>query len=229
MMSPLKGPARYGATPTPETPHQHAGQAWDERLGSARVQAFHWRLMALGLLALSGGLSAGLVTLSLRGGITPWVVEVDRLGEPRVAAPAVQGARATDPMIAWTLARFIADVRTIGSDPVLMRQAWLRAYDFTTAEGAAALSDHARRADPFSQVGRAQTTVAVTSVVRASPASFRLAWTEQRFEAGQLVATERWTAILTVAIKPPRTAEGLRANPLGVFVTAIAWSKEFGA
>ncbi|ADG10951.1 conjugal transfer protein TrbF [Caulobacter segnis] len=228
-MSPLKGPARYGATPTPETPHQRAGQAWDERLGSARVQAFHWRLMALGLLALSGGLSAGLVTLSLRGGITPWVVEVDRLGEPGVAAPAVQGARATDPMIAWTLARFITDVRTIGSDPVLMRQAWLRAYDFTTAEGAAALSDHARRADPFSQVGRAQTTVAVTSVVRASPASFRLAWTEQRFEAGRLVATERWTAILTVTIKPPRTAEGLRANPLGVFVTAIAWSQEFGA
>ncbi|PZR33237.1 conjugal transfer protein TrbF [Caulobacter segnis] len=228
-MSPLKGPARYGATPAPETPHQRAGQAWDERLGSARVQAFHWRLMALGILALSAGLSAGLVTLSLRGGVTPWVVEVDKLGEARVSAPAVQGARATDPMIAWTLARFITDVRTVSTDPVLMRQAWLRAYDFTSTQGAAALSDHARRADPFSQVGRAQTIVAVTSVVRASPDSFRLAWTEQRFEAGQLLATERWTAILTVTIKSPRTAEGLRANPLGVFVTAIAWSREFGA
>jgi type IV secretion system protein TrbF len=228
-MSPLKGPARYGATPEPETPHQRAGQAWDERLGSARVQAFHWRLMALGLLALSGGLSAGLVTLSLRGGITPWVVQVDKLGEPRVVAPAVEGGRASDAMIAWTLARFITDVRTVSTDPVLMRQAWLRAYDFTSTEGAAALSDHARRADPFSQVGRTQTSVTVTSVVRASPSSFRLAWTEQRFEAGQLIATERWSAILTVTIKPPRTAEGLRANPLGVFVTAISWSQEFGA
>lgn len=228
-MSPLKGPARYGATPQPQTAYQRAGQAWDERLGSARVQAFNWRLMAMGLLALSGGLSAGLVTLSLRGGVTPWVVEVDKLGEPRIAAPAVQGARPTDPMIAWTLARFITDVRTVSTDPVLMRQAWLRAYDFTSAEGAAALSDHARRADPFSQVGKTQTTVAVASVVRASPDSFRLAWTEQRFAGGQLVATERWTAILTVVVKPPRTAEGLRANPLGVFITALSWSKEFGA
>jgi len=228
-MSPLKGPARYGATPQPQTAYQRAGQAWDERLGSARVQAFNWRLMAMGLLALSGGLSAGLVTLSLRGGVTPWVVEVDKLGEPRIAAPAVQGARATDPMIAWTLAHFVTDVRTVSTDPVLMRQAWLRAYDFTSAEGAAALSDHARRADPFSQVGKTQTTVTVTSVVRASPDSFRLAWTEQRFADGQLVATERWTAILTVIIKPPRTAEGLRANPLGVFITALSWSKEFGA
>ena len=228
-MSPLKGPARYGATPEPQTAYQRAGQAWDARLGSARVQAFNWRLVAMGLLALSGGLSAGLVTLSLRGGVTPWVVEVDKLGEPRIAAPAVQGARATDPMIAWTLARFVTDVRTVSTDPVLMRQAWLRAYDFTSTEGAAVLSDHARRADPFSQVGKTQTTVAVTSVVRASPDSFRLAWTEQRFADGQLVATERWTAILTVVVKPPRTAEGLRANPLGVFVTALSWSKEFGA
>ena len=228
-MSPLKGPARYGATPEAETAYQRAGQAWDARLGSARVQAFNWRLIAMGLLALSGGLSAGLVTLSLRGGVTPWVVEVDKLGEPRIAAPAVQGARATDPMIAWTLARFVTDVRTVSTDPVLMRQAWLRAYEFTSTEGAAALSDHARRADPFSQVGKTQTTVAVTSVVRASPDSFRLAWTEQRFADGQLVATERWTAILTVVVKPPRTAEGLRANPLGVFVTALSWSKEFGA
>ena len=228
-MSPLKGPTRLGATPPPETPYQAAGQAWDARLGSARVQAFNWRLMALGLLTLSGGLSAGLVTLSLRGGVTPWVIEVDHLGEPRIAAPAVQGARPSDALIAWTLARFVTDVRTISTDPVLMRQAWLRAYDFVGADGAAALSDHARRADPFSQVGKVQATVAVTSVVRASPSSFRLAWTEQRYADGQLVATERWTAILTVTIKPPRTAEALRANPMGVFVTAISWSKEFGA
>lgn len=228
-MNPLKGPARFGVTPEPQTAYQRAGQEWDQRLGGARVQAANWRLMALGLLLLSGGLTAGLVGLSLRGGVTPWVVEVDRLGEPRIVAPAVQGARPTDAVIAWTLSRFIADVRTISVDPVLMRQAWLRAYDFTDAAGAAALSDHARRNDPFAQVGRAQVAVSVSSVVRASPSSFRVAWTEQRFSEGQLVATERWTAILTVTVIPPRTAEGLRANPMGVFVTAISWSKEYGA
>lgn len=228
-MNPLKGPARYGATPPPATPYHAEGQVWDARLGSARVQAYNWRLVALGLLALSGGLSAGLVTLSLRGGVTPWVVEVDRLGEPRIAAPAAQGAKASDALIAWTLARFVTDVRTVSTDPVLMRQAWLRAYDFTDAEGAAALSDHARRVDPFSQVGRTQVTVAITSVVRASPSSFRLAWIEQRYADGQLVATERWTAILTISLKTPRDPERLRANPLGVYVSTIAWAKEFGS
>jgi hypothetical protein len=30
---------RYGRTPLPATPYQRAGQLWDERIGSARVQA----------------------------------------------------------------------------------------------------------------------------------------------------------------------------------------------
>ena len=45
---------RYGRTPEPETPYQRAGQLWDERIGSARVQARNWRLMAFGCLALAG-------------------------------------------------------------------------------------------------------------------------------------------------------------------------------
>ena len=34
---------RYGRTPQPETPYQRAGQMWDDRIGSARVQARNWR------------------------------------------------------------------------------------------------------------------------------------------------------------------------------------------
>ena len=45
---------RYGRTPAPETPFQRAGQLWDERIGSARVQARSWRLIAFGCLGLAG-------------------------------------------------------------------------------------------------------------------------------------------------------------------------------
>ena len=43
---------RYGQSPEPDTPYRRAGQLWDERIGSARVQAHNWRLMALGGLCL---------------------------------------------------------------------------------------------------------------------------------------------------------------------------------
>src|ERR1700759_4974694 len=102
---------RYGKTPKPETPYQIAGQVWDERIGSARVQARNWRLAFFGALALSGGLAGGLVWQSARGTITPWVVQVDKLGQAQAVAPAVADCQPTDPQIAWHLARFITEVR----------------------------------------------------------------------------------------------------------------------
>ena len=77
----------YGRTPEAVTPYQKAAQVWDERIGSARVQARNWRLMAFGSLLLSGGLAAALVWQSTQGTITPWVVEVDHLGQAQAVAP----------------------------------------------------------------------------------------------------------------------------------------------
>lgn len=217
---------RYNKTPEPETPYQKAAQVWDERIGSARVQARNWRLMAFGALFLAAGLAAGLVWQSARGTIVPWVVEVDALGEARTAAPATADYRPTDPQIAFHLARFIERVRSIAADPIVVRQNWLRAYDFTTDRGALALNDYARANDPFAKVGEMQISVDVSSVIRASPDSFRIAWTERRYQGGSLASSERWTAILTIAVQPPRTTERLRKNPLGIYVHAINWSRE---
>lgn len=219
---------RYDHTPRPETPYQKAAQVWDERIGSARVQAKNWRLMAFGCLVLSAGLAGGLLWQATRGTITPWVVQVDRLGQAQTVAPANAFYQPTDPQIAFHLARFIEDVRGLPTDAIVLRQSWLRAYEFTTDRGASALNDYARANDPFAKLGKLQISVEVSSVIRASPESFRVAWTERRYENGQLATTERWTAILTVVIETPRDADRLRKNPLGVYVNAISWSKELG-
>ncbi len=218
----------YGRTPEPETPYQRAAQVWDERIGSARVQARSWRYAFFGALGLAGVLTGGLVWQNARGTIVPWVVEVDKLGEARSVAPAEAGFAPTDPQIAFHLARFIEHVRALPDDPIVVRNNWLRAYDFTSDRGALALNDHARSNDPFASVGREQVAVDVTSVIRASPASFRVAWVERRYRDGSLAGTNRWTAILGIAVQPPRDPDALRANPLGIFVTSINWSKELG-
>ena len=50
-----------------------------------------------------------------------------------------------------------------------------------------------------------QISVEVSSVIRASPDSFRVAWIRARLRERQLAATERWTAILTIVIAARRT------------------------
>jgi type IV secretion system protein VirB5 len=217
---------RYGRTPEAETPFQRAGQLWDERIGSARVQARNWRLMALGGLGLSAALAVGLIWQSQQSRVVPYIVAVDPLGEPRAIAPADKTYRPTDPQIAWFLSRFVSDVRSISLDPVLMRQNWLSAYDFATKRGALFLGEYARAADPFGHVGDRSVSVQVTSVVRASDRSFQVKWIETSYERGVQTGVAHWTGILTVVLKPPRNAEILRRNPLGLYVDAIDWSRE---
>jgi type IV secretion system protein VirB5 len=182
--------------------------------------------MAFGCLVLASASSAGLVWQASKASVTPWVVQLDGRGEPQRVAPAEAGYRPTDPEVAWQLARFIEDVRSLPADPVVLRRQWLRAYGYASGEGAAALNDYARQADPFARLGREQVSVEVASVVRASPDSFRVEWTERRYSGGVLTAAERWVAILGVSLRPPHSVDALRANPLGIFVTHLDWTKE---
>src|SRR5438045_60199 len=157
----------YGRTPQPVTPYQKAAQVWDDRIGSARVQARNWRLMAFGCLFLSAGFAAALVWQSAQGSITPWVVEVDRIGEVKAVAPDISTYQASGHQYPFHLSRFIEHVRALPMDAIVLREDWLRAYDFTTDRGAAALNDYARNNDPFTKVGKIQVAVEVSSVIRA--------------------------------------------------------------
>jgi type IV secretion system protein VirB5 len=166
---------------------------------------------------------------SLESRVTPYIVEVDKVGEVRAVGPAIESYRPNDAQIAWYLARFIGNVRSVSIDPVLVRQNWLEAYDFATDRAALFLNDHASTNDPFAAIGTRSVSVQVTSVVRASDSSFQVKWTEQSYDRGSLAGDTRWTAILTTVTQLPRTAEVLRKNPLGLYVNAIAWSRELDA
>ncbi|MBS0429433.1 MAG: conjugal transfer protein TrbF [Proteobacteria bacterium] len=220
---------RYSDTPVPVTPYQAAAQVWDERIGSARVQARNWRLMAFGSLTLALLMAGGLVWRSAQSIVTPYVVEVDQTGQVRAVGEAATPYRPGDAQIAHHLARFINDVRSLSIDPIVVRRNWLEAYDYATDRGAATLNDYARTNDPFSRIGQNSVAVEVTSVVRASDSSFQVRWVERAFVNGAPAGTERWTAVLSIVLQPPRSEEKLRKNPLGIYVNGLSWSRELDA
>ncbi len=217
---------RYGETPQPITPYQKAAQTWDERIGSARVQAHNWRLMALGSLALSLIMAAILLWLGRTGSAVPYIVEIDRQGGARAIGPATEAYKPSDAQIAFHLARFVENVRSLSIDAVVVRQNWLKAYDFVTDRAAVTLNEYARENDPFAKVGRETVAIEVASVVRASDSSFQIRWLEKSFEGGALKATNRLTGIFSIVVAPPRTVDLVRKNPLGIYVHAFNWSQD---
>ena len=145
---------RYGDTPPAETPYMRARQAWDDRIGSAAVQARNWRLAFFGTLALSGAMAAGWYWQSARGTVVPWVVQVDKLGDVQAVGAAAAQYRPSDPIIARELANFIKNVRNISTDTAVVRQDWLDAYKYLTDKGKLALNDYAQHNNPFEKVGK---------------------------------------------------------------------------
>ncbi|MAP35436.1 MAG: conjugal transfer protein TrbF [Halomonas sp.] len=217
---------RYAESPQPATPYQSAAQVWDERIGSARVQAKNWRLMAFGCLMLALLMAGCLVWRSAQSIVTPYVVEVDEAGQIRAVGEAATQYRPTDAQIAHHLAGFVTRVRGLSIDPIVVRQNWLDAYDYTTDKGAAVLNDYARTNDPFARIGKESVTVQITSVVRASESSFNVRWTERRYVNGAAAGQARWTAVVSIVLQTPRTEDRLRKNPLGIYVNGLSWSRE---
>lgn len=221
-----RAPQRYGVTPVAETPYQKAGQLWDERDGAVRAQAYNWRLACFGALLIAGGLAAGNVWQAGQSRVTPYVVEVDRLGEVRAVGPAEQAYQPGDLEISAHLRRFIVDVRSLSTDPIIVKERWFEAYDFASSKGKAFLNAYSRAENPVAGIGERSTSVQVTSVVRVSPSTFQVEWEERDFERGVPTTSERWTAMLTIVRQKPRTKAELTRNPLGIFVDAIDWQQK---
>jgi type IV secretion system protein VirB5 len=54
-------------------------------------------------------------------------------------------------------------------------------------------------------------------MVRASDKSFQLKWVETA-ERGAQAGTSHWTAILTIQMVPPTSADTLRKTRLGIYI-----------
>ena len=217
---------RYGDTPDPVTPYQRAAQAWDDRIGSARVQAANWRLAALGSIGLAFVLACGLVWRSTQSFVTPYVVELTTDGAVRAVGPAEGHYEPTDAQIAFHLADFVTNTRSVSIDPVVVRQNWMKAYAYATDRAAATLNDYARDNDPFADIGHRSVSVDVTSVVRSSDDSFTVRWRETVYRNGAETVQSHHTGVFSVVINPPRDVETLRTNPLGLYVHGLNWSKD---
>jgi type IV secretory pathway TrbF-like protein/sugar phosphate permease len=219
----LRAPARYINTPDPITPYEKAIRAWTERLVSARLQASNWRFAAVGSASLCTVLGLALAISAGRAEVTPYVLEVDRLNEIRAANPP--NSTPSDAQIAYFLAAFIKNVRSLSTDPIVVRARWMDALNYVTDRGAQTLNDYARDANPFVKIGLRPVTVEVIYVIRASNNSFEVRWKEEIYESGKIVRTERFTGIVEIVSRPTNTAETLR-NPLGLYVHTFTWSRD---
>jgi type IV secretion system protein VirB5 len=225
-MHPFFRPKRALASAPDETPYQRAAQVWDERMGLSLAHARNWRRLAFANLALAAFLGAGWWAQAERATVKPFVVEVASWGQTEKITAIGGRYEPSDAQVGYVLASWIRDVRSKSIDPIVLRQNWLRAYDLLTPRAATFLNAWAQMHDPFAEAGHEAVAVEVLNVVRRSRRTFDLQWRETRFVGGQQVAQQRWRALITTTLEPPKTEAELMKNPLGLKIEDVSWTPD---
>jgi type IV secretory pathway TrbF-like protein len=214
--------------PSPITPYQKAAQAWDERIGTARIQARNWRLMALILAGLLILVVVMLVVISGRSRIQPYIIKVAERGDVISVSPIQSGLlRPDDAMIQYFLTHIVVNMRTLPLDPVVAKQNWLNVYHYLSVEAQTKMNILAQTADPFADLGERTRSVNIENVVALSGTTKQFRWTESVFAAnGAFISTAHYTGIFTYATEPPTSAARLQVNPLGLVITHFDITKD---
>jgi type IV secretory pathway TrbF-like protein len=209
-------------------PYIAARREWDERYGNLITRAKNWRVVAL-LCATTVVLeTGGLIALSMRSRIVPYVVAVDNLGRQVAAGPADQATVADDKLRRAAIFDWVGDLRMVTSDGVAQKKAIDRVYAHI-ANGSQAMGfiDDFYRSDPPQKRAETQTVnVDVQSVLPTSDRTFEVEWIETtRDLQGQVTQQVRWKGAFSVVVNPPSDDRLMRVNPLGIYVTSASWSK----
>jgi type IV secretion system protein VirB5 len=217
---------RYGDSAPHETPFMRAAQEWDRRIGEPVVQARNWRLMAFCGFAVAALAVGGLIYQGATKQVATYIVPIDRYGQPGRIELAGKPYTPSTAEIGYFLADWVTRTRSKSIDPVVIRDNWTSAYHFVVGQAIGQLNDYAKTHDPFAAAGQQAVTVKVVSVLQRSPSTFQVQWQEATYDQGAATSTANWTGLFTLKLQPPKTEAEVRANPLGVYITAFQWSRD---
>jgi type IV secretory pathway TrbF-like protein len=109
-------------------PYLAARREWDERYGDLITRAKNWRTMAAlcSLIALVA--TSGMVWLTARSHVIPFVVLVDNLGRPVASGIADRTSLNDDRLKRSNIFNWVENLRTVTADGVSQRRAIDRVY-----------------------------------------------------------------------------------------------------
>lgn len=209
-------------------PYLAARREWDERYGDMITRARNWRFIAI-LNAMAALVAvAGIVILSVRSKVVPFVVAIDSLGRTVSSGPAEETTTADERLKKASLFTWVEELRLVTIDPIAQRKAIDRVYaHLAMGSEAQAFITAFYRGDPPQKRARTQTvSIDVKSVLPNSDRTYEIEWIETTHDLnGGIVSTDHWKGSFTIALNPPTDERLMRINPLGIYVTNAAWTK----
>jgi type IV secretion system protein TrbF len=228
----IEGGRRHGEN---DNPYLAARRTWNDHVGTVVSSRQTWQMLGILSLLIALASVGGIIHIGSQSRFVPYVVEVDKLGQPVAVAPASQAAAADQRVIHASVASFISDARVVTPDIALQRKAVFRLYSMLSANDPATAKANewlngTDESSPFKRAARETVSIEVLSVLPQTPDTWQVDWTEtvrdrQGALKGPPFRMRALVTVYTVPATPQTTEEQVRNNPLGIYVRDFSWSK----
>ena len=209
-------------------PYLVARREWDERYGTLITRAKNWRLLAVICASAVLIQTVGLIVLSTRSKVVPYVVAVDSLGRQVAAGAAEESSEVDERLKRAAMFEWVGDLRMITADGIAQRKAIDRVYAriANASEAMAVVNEFYRGNPPQNRAQTETVSVDVQSVLATSDRTYQVEWVETvRDMTGQVQSEDHWKGAFIIAINPPIDERVIRTNPIGIYVTNASWTR----
>lgn len=213
-----------------------AWQPWDDRMADHVIAKRNWQIAFAAAMLAVLVLTIAVVWLSSRIRYVAYVVEVDKLGYALAQAQPLTPTQSPDAvarMIRYEAALYIRQARSVSNDPAVEQQALNSLLAHTVKLSAADRfldayyhADKAAR-NPFMVAMHRTVSVQIESILPLSAKTWEVRWQEDTrdLNGAEIGAPTHWEAQLTIEINTPRDSDSILSNPLGFYVSNIAWTQ----
>jgi len=188
--------------------------------------ARNWRLGFFGLLLCTSGLAGGLVYVTSKQQVIPYVVEVDAAGSAR-ALQELRAKSVEDPVVVQALlGKWLQDLRTLTSDQECNHRRLQEAYTMALEPAQHVIATYYHDTPPEETLKRGRLFPIKLSIQPLAGRTWRARWQEQVLDEGGHVVEQRdWEALIEIALVLPTTKEERQRSPLGVWIANLQWNQ----
>jgi len=215
-----------------QTPYEQAKMEYADLIGKAKKEAYNWRMFTLTVMVVLTVSITGNIYLSNKASIIPYIIEVDSQSGAVLSKNKVDQSayKPQDPAIKQTINNFVIGIRSLSTDPVVVKNNWESAYKLTTRRGRDIFLTYRDQFKPEERMGKEAISIGNMVITKITENSYQADWIENVFEIGELNARagqNHYTGTFTTMIIAPKNEDQLRINPLGIYVDEFHISKRY--
>jgi type IV secretion system protein VirB5 len=212
-----------------ENPYISGRREWNERYGDYIASMKSWRAACFGALGVAALAVAGVAYIGAQNRVVPYIVEINKLGDPLGIYPAEVMQKADTRILKAQLGRFVVAWRTVSPDLSVVRRNINELYAMLSSTDPATITmnDWMKEHSPFERAQTETISVELNNLLPISGETWQVEWTEtRRSRHGDTLDVKRWRCSPTIAFKQPKDEAEIMRNPIGLYIKEISFSQQ---